>query len=588
MIGSSLLLLGLAGPLLFAGSVLGLTTISLGLLGPGEWLIGRGRAAAGLSRRLARDWSGVDVDEPYRPAPPEPRPDAEGWYRHDDVLYRGPFLVRYLQRVKWIAEDPATGRDLDFFLLNTVIGPVLGLGALFGRASLNLHGRWVRSRLGTRTERGRQRWAVRGLRDLWRLALIGALAVVNLLVAALVIVIFLVSHVLFVLQLWPLGADLAARAAGWSRRLAHAWSGVPVAEAYLPVVEPVPTSDGLYRVGRSLKRTPDASLWRARYRRAITDPASGRDLLWLVGDTPVTALLLLPIALLGWVFTWGAWVSLWGRLLLGADGLSATLSGPALRLVETPLIGVPLGLACAVGVLAIAPPLLRAHGHWTRRLLAPTRRAELAQRVRELARTRADATESEDAELRRIERDLHDGTQARLVALGLKLSAAEQLLADDPDRARTLLEQSKADSGQALAELRALVRGIRPPVLTERGLADAVRALALDLEVTIEVDGDLPGRCPSAVEAAAYFATRELVTNALKHARANAVRVRLVHDGKLRVEVADDGVGGADPDRGSGLRGIRRRLGTFDGTLVLHSPPGGPTEARVEIPCELS
>ncbi|WP_461154910.1 sensor histidine kinase [Saccharopolyspora tripterygii] len=590
-IGSSLLFLGLAGPLLFAGYVAGLTAISIGVPGSG-WLIGRCRAAADLSRRLARDWSGVQVDDPYRPEPPEPQPDAEGWYRYDNTVYRRPTLVRYLQRVMWIGEDPATGRDLDFFLVNTIIGPVLGLGVvLLGRVPLELHGRWVRSRLGPRTERGWQRWTVRGLRDLWRLAVLFALSLLNLLVAALVIALFVLSHVLFVLQAWPVAAGLSARAAGLGRRLAGSWSGVPTAQTYLPLVEPEPTSDGLYRVGRSLKRTPTAALWRARYRRTTTDPATWRDLLWLLGDAPVTAALFAPAVLLVWVFGWGAWISVWvrlGDLLLGTGEPWAEVSGPARWLAQVPLVGIPLGLACGIAVLAAAPALLRAHGRWTRWLLSPTRRAELAQRVGELSRTRADATDAEDVELRRIERDLHDGTQARLVALGMKLAAAEQLLAHDPDRARDLLDQSKTDSGHALAELRALVRGIRPPVLTERGLVDAIRALALDLDVSVAVDGDLPGRCPSAVEAAAYFTTRELITNALKHARASTVRVRIAHEGRLRISVDDDGVGGADPDRGSGLRGIRTRLGTFDGTLQLSSPPGGPTEAIVEIPCALS
>lgn len=590
-IGSSLLLLGLAGPLLFAGHVAGLTALTIGVPGSGR-LIGRCRAAAGLSRRLARDWSGVQVDEPYLPEPPEPQPDAEGWYRHDNTLYRRPVLVRYLRRVKWIGDDPATGRDLDFFLLNTIIGPVLGIAVvLAGRAPLELHGRWVRSRLGPRTERGWQRWTVRGLRALWRLAVLFALSSLHLLIAALVIALLVLSHVLFLPQVWPLAAGLAARAAGLGRTLAGSWSGVPTAQTYLPLVEPEPTSDGLYRVGRSLKRTPTAALWRARYRRATTDPATWRDLLWLLGDAPVTALLLAPAVLLVWVFGWGAWISAWvrvGQLLLGTGDPWAELSGPARWLAQTPLVGIPLGLACGIAVLAAAPALLRAHGRWTHRLLSPTRRAELAQRVRELSRTRADATDAEDVELRRIERDLHDGTQARLVALGMKLAAAEQLLAHDPDRARDLLDQSKTDSGHALAELRALVRGIRPPVLTERGLVDAIRALALDLDVAVGVEGDLPGRCPPAVEAAAYFTTRELITNALKHARAGAVRVRIAHEGRLRIAVVDDGVGGADPGRGSGLRGIRTRLGTFDGTLQLSSPPGGPTEAIVEIPCALS
>ncbi|MEV5542824.1 sensor histidine kinase [Saccharopolyspora shandongensis] len=591
--GLVLLLLALPGPLLFVLYLFGLGVASLGLLWPGEWLVGRCRAAANRGRRLARDWGGVEVPVPYRPAPPEPQPDAEGWYRHDKALYRKPRIPRYLTRVVWLAEDPATNRDLNWMLLNTVAGAVLGLLAVLGgRTFLRAHGLWTRLLLSPVRPRPWRERVVHGLHDLWHLVVLGLLAVVNLLAGVLLVVLFVVTHVLGAFVWWPWCNQVARLLAGLGRSLAGKWSGVAVDEVYLPFVAPLPTSDGLYRAGRMLRKSPRPAIRWARYRQAMTDPASARDLLWLLGDGPVTAALLAPLAALCWVFGWGFWIPFWiwvGGLFSDVGQPWAELPAPAKWLAETPLAGFPLGLAAGAAVVALAPPLVRLHGRWTRVLLAPTGKTLLAQRVRRLAETRADATEAEDTQLRRIERDLHDGAQARLIALGLKLAAAEQLLDSDPQRARELLGESKAESGQTLAELRALVRGIRPPVLTERGLVDAVRALALDLSVRIEVSADLPGRCPSAVESAAYFATRELVTNALKHAGAEAIRVELDHQqGALRIVVTDDGSGGADPDRGSGLRGIRRRLGTFDGTLHLSSPLGGPTRATMEIPCALS
>ncbi|MER7013371.1 histidine kinase [Saccharopolyspora sp. NPDC000359] len=591
--GLVLALLALPGPLLFVAYTTGPLLSMLGLSFLGERLVRWCRAAVDLSRRLAGDWCEAPVASSYHPAPPDPQPDAEGWYRHDRMVYRTPRVPRYLQRVEWVAEDPATGRDMSWLLLNTVVGPVLGLLAVVGgQPVLRLHGRWTRSRLGPVEPRRWQLWVNGALRDLWRLALLALLAVVNSVGGVLLVVSFVLSHVAGLNLWWPRCNEGAQWLAGVGRKLAGKWSGVPVEELYQPVVEPVPTADGLYRAGRELRSSPRPALRRARYRRTMTDPATGRDLLWLLGDGPVTALLLVPVAVLSWTFLWGLWIPFWvwvGHLFAEFGSPWEQVWAPAKWLAETPLIGMPLGLLAGAGVLALAPALLRLHGRWAQLLLAPTKRAELAQRVRRLAETRADATDAEDAQLRRIERDLHDGPQARLVALGLKLSAVEQLVDRDPQRAKELLGETKADSGRTLAELRALVRGIRPPVLTERGLVDAVRAVALDLVVPIEVEADVPGRCPSAIEAAAYFATLELVTNAIKHGRAETIRVELRHaDEVLRVVVTDDGVGGADPELGGGLTGIRRRIGTFDGTLHLSSPAGGPTAATMEIPCALS
>ena len=190
-----------------------------------------------------------------------------------------------------------------------------------------------------------------------------------------------------------------------------------------------------------------------------------------------------------------------------------------------------------------------------------------------------------------MERDLHDGAQARLVAVGMSLQAAERLFASNPEAALALVAEAKASSSRALTELRDLVRGIYPPVLADRGLADAVRALALDTPLRTETDIDLPGRPDGPVESACYFAVAEALANAVKHAGARLVQVRVRYrpaPGVLRIEVIDDGVGGADPANGTGLRGVERRLGTFDGILAVSSPPGGPTMIIIEVPCALS
>jgi signal transduction histidine kinase len=215
--------------------------------------------------------------------------------------------------------------------------------------------------------------------------------------------------------------------------------------------------------------------------------------------------------------------------------------------------------------------------------------AKLAGRVEQLTQTRADAVDTAETELRRVERDLHDGAQARLVALGMSLRAAEKLIPDSPQAAQSLIAEAIATSSRALTELRDLVRGILPPVLADRGLADAVRALALDTPLHTETDIELPGRLDAPIESACYFAVAEALTNAVKHSGARHVQIRMRHaGGLLRIEVTDDGTGGADPAAGTGLAGLERRLGTFDGILAVSSPPGGPTLIVIEVPCALS
>jgi signal transduction histidine kinase len=261
-------------------------------------------------------------------------------------------------------------------------------------------------------------------------------------------------------------------------------------------------------------------------------------------------------------------------------------------------VGFVISLVALVLLLAVATwwiwyyaigPLMRLRSTLDRMLLSPGTTERLARRVEQLTETRADLVDHSAAELRRLERDLHDGAQARLVALSLSLGMADSVLDTDPATARRLVSDAKETTDAALGELRSVVRGIHPPVLADRGLGGAVQALALDMAVPVRVEADLPGRPPAPVESAVYFAVAECLANIGKHARAENAWIRLGHaDGTLRVEVGDDGHGGADPNDGTGMTGVMRRLGAFDGTMMVSSPEGGPTIVTLEVPCDLS
>jgi len=243
----------------------------------------------------------------------------------------------------------------------------------------------------------------------------------------------------------------------------------------------------------------------------------------------------------------------------------------------------------AIGFIALSLWLVPRTMPEIRRVLRRTPDAELTSRVQRLAESRAVAVDTAAADLRRLERDLHDGAQARLVALGMSLRAAERLILTSPEAALALVAEARETSARALTELRELVRGVHPPVLADRGLADAVRALALDSPLNVETDVDLPGRLPAPVETACYFAVAELLTNAAKHSGARDARIGISHSaGLLRIEVTDFGLGGAEPAHGSGLLGVEKRLATFDGIMAVSSPAGGPTIVVLEVPCALS
>ncbi|WP_194927735.1 sensor histidine kinase [Catenulispora pinisilvae] len=317
-----------------------------------------------------------------------------------------------------------------------------------------------------------------------------------------------------------------------------------------------------------------------------TDPAFWRDGAWVVTEPAVGAVLaVIPIGLVleglyGIVISamWNVFVDHgfndWFGFIHVHHGNEGMRWAPA-------ALGV---LEIALG-FAVAPKLLEWHARWSRVLLAPTP-AQVEARMKHLTQTRADAVDTQAAELRRIERDLHDGAQARLVAMGMHLNAASQLMQQDPEAAQKLLMEARDSSAKALSELRDLVRGIHPPVLADRGLVDAVRATALDSPLEIDVHAEVPARLDLPLESAAYFAVSEVLTNVAKHAHATHVWIDMrVAGGLLKISVSDNGIGGADVDKGSGLRGIERRLATFDGILALSSPPGGPTVVTMELPC---
>ncbi|WP_018386882.1 sensor histidine kinase [Wenjunlia vitaminophila] len=360
--------------------------------------------------------------------------------------------------------------------------------------------------------------------------------------------------------------------AGWRRRVAGTWSRVDVPVSYRP--RP-PIQGGI--IGQ-LQRCA----W------MLKDPQTWRDLRWLLVDASAgLALAVLPPGLvahgtIGPLLAGGLW-----RPLHSSGDDARWFFFFAVTNQTRAFAAAALGLVMMALGIWLAPAILKGNALLTRSALSPSRKRDLRLRVEQLTESRSEALDTSAAELRRIERDLHDGAQARLVAMGMHLGAVEQLLERDPEQAKHLLAQVRQSSADALHELRDLVRGIHPPVLAERGLGDAVRALALRHPLRSEVTVDLPDRLEAPVESAAYFAVSEVLTNAAKHAEAERVSIDLCHqDGVLRVLVTDDGQGGADPMGGTGLRGVERRLAAFDGVLAVNSPRGGPTVIAIEIPCQ--
>ena len=368
-----------------------------------------------------------------------------------------------------------------------------------------------------------------------------------------------------------IGAPLLLLTVKWLRALAdwhRLWAadvmGIPIARPYRPA--------------------PEGNLL-TKFVAVATDRATYRELLWVLADISAGLVLtILPIAML-------------------LSSVFYTLYPLFVAVTPPDVFRQPFGpwlvlnwqgsfVMCVFGPIwfglfwVTTRPLMVAYTKLTRLFLAPNEKERLSLRVAQLTESRADTVDTQAAELRRIERDLHDGAQARLVSLGMSLGMAETLLASNPDAAGELLAEAREATGLALSELRDLVRGIHPPVLADRGLDGAVRALAMASPLPVEVSIDLPGRPPAPVESAVYFAVAETLTNSAKHSGATSAWIRITYtDGSLGVMVGDDGRGGANQAVGGGLHGIERRLAAFDGTMVLASPVGGPTIVTMELPC---
>ncbi|MEV0273854.1 sensor domain-containing protein [Hamadaea sp. NPDC050747] len=590
------------------------------------------RRLTGRVRRRTRELTGIEIREPYAPEPPLPQPQADGWYERDRQLYKRLWWPRQADRIDWVLGDNASWRDLGWLAAAPIVG-LLGVlplalpiavvlvappasvgtsvlatiavvaGLALAPPALRVTARFHRRMLGgpvlrsdvhdVRADHRVRDWAAKAFAPVLRLALLLLTSAIAIPVFVATVAALVLGYGLGLIFLVPWAQADLRWLADWRRSLAH-WSGVTIASPYRPLPPLVQRPDGLYRVGKHLYKTPRLALWTQRFHWMQTDPATWRELLWRGIDPVVGGLIAgIPVLLVGY--------GIWGVALPRTVHLFVSDS-PATFWYGTffghPAAAIPAGLALAALGVALAPAALRLHGRWTRLLLQPAGDTALAQRVEQLTLSRADASDAAARELRRIERDLHDGTQARLVSLGLRLGAIEALIDDNPAAAKELTAKTRESAELALRELREVVRGIHPPVLAERGLADAVRALALDSPLVVSVDIDLPVRLPEPIEAAAYFSLAEALGNAAKHARARTVQVRLdllpadggaAGDGDvLRMTVRDDGRGGADPDRGSGLRGLARRLGIFDGTVSLSSPPGGPTELIMELPCASS
>ncbi|MCY1653356.1 sensor domain-containing protein [Streptomyces sp. NPDC049952] len=320
-------------------------------------------------------------------------------------------------------------------------------------------------------------------------------------------------------------------------------------------------------------------------RQAVADPATRREVGWVASHALLGTVLGLVGLTLPLTSATDAAFPLWWSFVPPSEatpslGLWTVTDWPGAFAVSL------LGIGWFAVTLAVAPGMARLQAWPGRRLLTPPPGTDLVTRVAELTATRAAALDAHATELRRIERALHDGTQNRLVAVTVLLGASRRAVSRGSADADALLERAQDAAEQALAELRAVVRGILPPVLADRSLTDALSGLAGSCPVPCRVDADVEGRFAASVEATAYFVVAEALTNVARHSGARSASVTVRHrDGRLWLRVTDDGRGGADEHRGSGLAGIRKRVEALDGVLTLASPPGGPTTLEAGLPC---
>lgn len=412
-------------------------------------------------------------------------------------------------------------------------------------------------------EAGQMRERIRAAaRSAWYLIVGLAVSLLTLLVIVALLVSLAASAFIIGLPWCAEVVRLSRSLAGVERRRAGAASGRPIAARYHEL-----TGNAVRQLGT-----------------AATDPASWRDLLWLVIHTATAWMPFALVAYAGSVMIGGALTPLIWALAdrdRPPDPMGYTVDDLQSALVLMPAVA----LLAAAFLLFGAPLLARGQQGLARLLLAPSKKTSLASRVQELADTRTAALDAHAAELRRIERDLHDGSQARLVSIAMRLGLAEQQLASGGD-ATALVTDARAEAETAIKELRNVVRGIYPPVLADRGLRGALTALATASSIDATAEVDVLGVLPAAVESAAYFVVSEALSNVAKHAHANRVVIAAHREGDtLCMTVTDDGVGGASSDRGSGLIGMQRRVAAHDGVLMISSPPGGPTVVSLEIPC---
>ncbi|GAA1231530.1 signal transduction histidine kinase [Microbacterium phyllosphaerae] len=293
-------------------------------------------------------------------------------------------------------------------------------------------------------------------------------------------------------------------------------------------------------------------------------------------------------AVLGWIVLRLAWGVVWSIVicfapLTGTDAVIGPFGGGGIDASWAPLVGI-LGLAASLaGMIGLA--LL--HRVLSLSIVIRSREAELTERVRTSTAQREGAVRAADVERTRIERDLHDGVQPRLVSVGMTLGLAQQKIDDDPDAAKELIAEAHTSTKAAITELRQLARGIHASVLDDRGLDAALSALAGRSHIPVSLDVRMDGRCSREAEAAVYFSIAESLTNAAKHSRASEARVtvRLREGGVLWARVEDNGMGGAQVQPGGGLDGIANRILAAGGTFRLESPVGGPTSLEVNVPC---
>jgi signal transduction histidine kinase len=340
----------------------------------------------------------------------------------------------------------------------------------------------------------------------------------------------------------------------------------------------------LMHVMRGVHLPPPPAARRTTWRGLLAWLRAGttwRQLAYHVLVAPVLALagLLMP-------FLWATGVTL--AAIFAYVGLLKSFN---LKFIE-PGHTVVYGYLTVLGVLALlAAPragaaVIRLDIRVARALLGPSRITALEHRVETLTESRAGVVDAADAERRRIERDLHDGAQQRLVSLAMNLGLARAELSGLPEDARRVIAEAHDEAKEALAELRHLVRGLHPAILEDRGFDAALSGVVARSPVPVRLDVRVPERAPPTVEAVAYFVVSEALANVAKHAGAAHAEVRARRNGGvLWVTVTDDGTGGADPSRGTGLAGLAHRVRSVDGTLSISSPAGGPTTITAELPC---